>query len=228
MTSILLVEDDVAIRDIMERAFEREGMKVKVVGDGEAALKSFRSASSFDLVVLDIMLPDINGITLCQELRKNSDIPIIMLTARGGEGSVVMGLEVGADDYITKPVSPLEVVSRVRAHLRRRRMDGRALDQKLIFPGLMIDLLRRQVSVQEKLVDLTATEFEILKFLAASPGRVYSREQIMQHLCDGEFYVEPRTADVHVQHIRKKIEPDPKTPRYVQTVRGIGFKFAEI
>ena len=139
-----------------------------------------------------------------------------------------MGLEVGADDYITKPVSPLEVVSRVRAHLRRRRMDGRALDQKLIFPGLMIDLLRRQVSVQEKLVDLTATEFEILKFLAASPGRVYSREQIMQHLWDGEFYGEPRTADVHVQHIRKKIEPDPKTPRYVQTVRGIGFKFAEI
>ena len=228
MTSILLVEDDVAIRNIMERAFEREGMKVKAVGDGEAALKSFRSASSFDLVVLDIMLPDINGITLCQELRKNSDIPIIMLTARGGEGSVVMGLEVGADDYITKPVSPLEVVSRVRAHLRRRRMDGRASDQKLVFPGLVIDLLRRQVLAQENLVDLTATEFEILRFLAASPGRVYSRQQIMQHLWDGEFYGEPRTADVHVQHIRKKIEPDPKTPRYVQTVRGIGFKFAEI
>ena len=228
MTSILLVEDDVAIRDIMERAFEREGMKVKVVGDGEAALKSFRSASSFDLVVLDIMLPDINGITLCQELRKNSDIPIIMLTARGGEGSVVMGLEVGADDYITKPVSPLEVVSRVRAHLRRRRMDGRASDQKLVFPGLVIDLLRRQVLAQENLVDLTATEFEILRFLAASPGRVYSRQQIMQHLWDGEFYGEPRTADVHVQHIRKKIEPNPKNPRYVQTVRGIGFKFTEI
>ena len=228
MTSILLVEDDVAIRDIMERAFEREGMKVKVVGDGEAALKSFRSASSFDLVVLDIMPPDINGITLCQELRKNSDIPIIMLTARGGEGSVVMGLEVGADDYITKPVSPLEVVSRVRAHLRRRRMDGRASDQKLVFPGLVIDLLRRQVLAQENLVDLTATEFEILRFLAASPGRVYSRQQIMQHLWDGEFYGEPRTADVHVQHIRKKIEPDPKNPRYVQTVRGIGFKFTEI
>ena len=228
MTKILIVEDDVAIREIMERAFEREGMRVKAVGDGEEALKSLRSAGSFDLVVLDIMLPDISGINLCQEFRKSSDIPIVMLTARGGEGSVVMGLEVGADDYITKPVSPLEVVSRVRAHLRRRRMDGRALDRKLIFPGLMIDLLRRQVSVQEKLVDLTATEFEILKFLAASPGRVYSREQIMQHLWDGEFYGEPRTADVHVQHIRKKIEPDPKTPRYVQTVRGIGFKFAEI
>ncbi len=228
MPKILLVEDDVAIRSVMERAFEREGLSVKAVGDGEAALKSFRSSGFFDLVVLDIMLPGADGITLCRELRKSSDVPIMMLTARDGEGNVVMGLEVGADDYVTKPVSPLEVVSRVRAHLRRRRMDGRASDQKLIFPGLVIDLLRRQVSVQESLVDLTATEFEILRFLATSPGRVYSRWQIMQHLWDGEFYGEPRTADVHVQRIRKKIEPDPKDPYYIKTVRGMGFKFAEI
>jgi DNA-binding response OmpR family regulator len=228
MPRILLVEDDVGVRDIMERAFEREGMSVKVVGDGETALKSFHSSSSFDLVVLDIMLPGVDGITLCQELRKSSDVPIIMLTARDGERSVVMGLEVGADDYVTKPVSPLEVVSRVRANLRRQRMDGQASDQKLIFPGLVIDLLRRQVLAQEHLIDLTATEFEILRFFAASPGRVYSRQQIMQHLWDGEFYGEPRTADVHIQHIRKKIEPDPKAPRYIKTVRGMGFKFAEI
>lgn len=228
MPRILLVEDDVAIRSVMERAFEREGMSVTAVGDGEAALKSFRSSSLFDLVVLDIMLPGADGITLCQELRKSSDVPIIMLTARDGETNVVMGLEVGADDYITKPVSPLEVVSRIRAHLRRRRMDGRASDQKLTFPGLAIDLLRRQVSVQERLVDMTATEFEILRFLAASPGRVYSRRQIMQHLWDGEFYGEPRTADVHIQRIRKKIEPDSKDPYYIKTVRGMGFKFAEI
>ena len=228
MPRILFVEDDAAIRDILERTFEREGMEVKAVGDGEAALRSFRSASSFDLVVLDIMLPDTDGITLCQELRKSSDIPIVMLTARGGEASVVMGLEVGADDYVTKPVRPLEVVSRVRAHLRRRRMDGRASDQKLVFDGLVIDLFRRQVLVQENFVELTATEFEILSFLAASPGRVYSREQIMQHIWDGEFYGEPRTADVHIQHIRKKIEADPKNPIYIKTVRGMGFKFAEI
>ncbi len=228
MPRILLVEDDVAIRSIMERAFEREGMSVKAIADGEAALRSFRSSSnSFDVVVLDIMLPGVDGITLCQELRKSSDVPIVMLTARDGERNVVMGLEVGADDYISKPVSPLEVVSRVRAHLRRRHMDGRALDQKLTFPGLVIDLLRRQVLVQENLVDLTATEFEILRYLAASPGRVYSRQQIMQHLWDGEFYGEPRTADVHIQRIRKKIEPDPKSPRYIKTVRGMGFKFAE-
>ena len=229
MPRILLVEDDVAIRSIMERAFEREGMSVKAIADGEAALRSFRSSSnSFDVVVLDIMLPGVDGITLCQELRKSSDVPIVMLTARDGERNVVMGLEVGADDYVSKPVSPLEVVSRVRAHLRRRHMDGRALDQKLTFPGLAIDLLRRQVLVQENLVDLTATEFEILRYLAASPGRVYSRQQIMQHLWDGEFYGEPRTADVHIQRIRKKIEPDPKSPRYIKTVRGVGFKFAEV
>src|ERR671933_220015 len=228
MPRILLVEDDVAIRSVMERAFEREGMSVKAIGDSEAALKSFRSADSFDVVVLDIMLPGVDGITLCQELRKSSDVPIVMLTARDGERNVVMGLEVGADDYVSKPVSPLEVVSRVRAHLRRRHMDGRALDQKLTFPGLVIDLLRRQVLVQENLVDLTATEFEILRYLAASPGRVYSRQQIMQHLWDGEFYGEPRTADVHIQRIRKKIEPDPKSPRYIKTVRGMGFKFAEV
>ena len=213
----------------MERAFEREGMSVKAIADGEAALRSFRSSSnSFDVVVLDIMLPGVDGITLCQELRKSSDVPIVMLTARDGERNVVMGLEVGADDYVSKPVSPLEVVSRVRAHLRRRHMDGRALDQKLTFPGLVIDLLRRQVLVQENLVDLTATEFEILRYLAASPGRVYSRQQIMQHLWDGEFYGEPRTADVHIQRIRKKIEPDPRSPRYIKTVRGMGFKFAEV
>jgi DNA-binding response OmpR family regulator len=227
MTRILLVEDDVAISSILERAFEREGMKVEAVADGEAALKSFRSSGSFDLVLLDIMLPDTNGIAVCQTLRKSSDVPIVMLTARSGEESVVMGLEVGADDYIKKPVGPTEVVSRVRAHLRRRRMDGRASDRKLTFPGLVIDPLRRQVSVHENLIDLTATEFEILNFLAASPGRVYNRDQIMQHLWDGEFYGEPRTADVHVQHIRKKIEADPKNPTYIKTVRGIGFKFAD-
>ena len=228
MTKILLVEDDVAISSILERAFEREGMTVEAVGNGEAALRSFRSAGSFDLVLLDIMLQDTNGIAVCQMLRKSSDVPIVMLTARNGEESVVMGLEVGADDYIKKPVGPTEVVSRVRAHLRRRRMDGRASDRKLTFPGLAIDPVRRQVSVHENLIDLTATEFEILSFLAASPGRVYSREQIMQHLWDGEFYGEPRTADVHIQHIRKKIEADPKSPVYIKTVRGIGFKFAEI
>jgi DNA-binding response OmpR family regulator len=226
MPNILIVEDDPAVRDIVQIALEREGMSVEAVGDGEAALKHFRSAGSFDLVVLDIMLPGIDGISLCQELRKSSDVPVVMLTARDGERSVVLGLEVGADDYVTKPVSPLEMVSRVRAHLRRRRMN--APDQRLAFPGLVIDLLRRQVWAGDNRVDLTAAEFEVLRFLAAHPGWVYSRQQIMEQLWGGEFYGEVRTADVHIRNIRRKIETDPKNPRYIQTVRGMGYKFAEI
>ena len=226
MPNILIVEDDLAVRDIVQIALEREGMSVEAVGDGESALKRFRSAGAFDLVVLDIMLPGIDGISLCQELRKSSDVPVVMLTARDGERSVVLGLEVGADDYITKPISPLEVVSRVRAHLRRRRMN--APDQRLAFPGLVIDLLRRQVWVGENRVDLTAAEFEVLSSLAAHPGWVYSRQQIMEQLWDGEFYGELRTADVHVRNIRRKIETNPRKPRYILTVRGMGYKFAEM
>ena len=225
MPNILIVEDDPAVRDIMHIALEREGMSVEAVEDGETALKRFRSAGSFDLVVLDIMLPGIDGITLCQELRKSSDVPVIMLTARDGERSVVLGLEVGADDYVTKPVSPLEMVSRIRAHLRRQRID--APDQRLVFPGLVIDLLRRQVWVGENRVDLTAAEFEVLKFLAAHPGWIFSRQQIMEHLWDGDFYGEVRTVDVHVRNIRRKIEVDAKSPRYILTARGMGYKFAE-
>jgi len=226
MPNILIVEDDLAVRDIVQIALEREGMSVEAVGDGESALKRFRSAGTFDLVVLDIMLPGIDGISLCQELRKSSDVPVVMLTARDGERSVVLGLEVGADDYVTKPVSPLEVVSRVRAHLRRRRMN--APDQRLAFPGLVIDLLRRQVWVGENRVDLTAAEFEVLSSLAAHPGWVYSRQQIMEQLWDGAFYGELRTVDVHVRNIRRKIEADPRKPRYILTVRGMGYKFAEM
>jgi two-component system alkaline phosphatase synthesis response regulator PhoP len=226
MPNILIVEDDPAVRDIVQIALEREGMSVEAVEDGETALKRFRSAGSFDLVVLDIMLPGIDGITLCQELRKSSDVPVVMLTARDGERSVVLGLEVGADDYVTKPVSPLEMVSRIRAHLRRQRID--APDQRLVFPGLVIDLLRRHVWVGEDRVELTAAEFEVLRFLAAHPGWIYSRQQIMEQLWDGEFYGEVRTADVHVRNIRRKIETDPKNPRYILTVRGMGYKFAEM
>ena len=228
MPKILIVEDDPAVRDILKIALEREGMTVEAVGNGEAALKSFRSVGSLDLVILDVMLPDTDGITLCQELRRNSDVPIVMLTAREGERNVVVGLEVGADDYITKPASPAEVVSRVRAHLRRRRMDARNASIKYEFPGLVVDLSSRQVWVLGERVDLTTTEFEILSFLAAHPGWVYSRQQIMQQLWDGVFYGEARSADVHIQRIRKKIELDPGNPRYIRTVRGIGYKFAEL
>ena len=228
MPKILIVEDDPAVRDIVKIALEREGMTVEAVGDGETALESFRSTSPVDLAILDIMLPGIDGITLCQEIRKSSDVPIVMLTARDSETDVVVGLTVGADDYVTKPVSPVELVSRVRAHLRRRRMDAQSANLKYEFPGLVVDLSRRRVWVEGEQVDLTATEFEILSFLAAHPGWVYSRQQIMQQLWDENFYGEARSADVHIQRIRKKIEQDPRNPRYIQTVRGIGYKFAEV
>ena len=228
MPNILIVEDDPAVRDVLKIALEREGMLVEAVGDGETALKRFRSLDALDLVVLDIMLPDIDGITLCQEFRRSSDVPIIMLTAREGERNVVLGLEVGADDYVIKPASPAEVVSRVRANLRRRRIDAQAANLKYEFGDLVVDLSRRQVWFHGERVDLTATEFEILRFLAAHPGWVYSRQQIMQQLWDGNFYGETRSADVHIQRIRKKIEPDPRNPRYIQTVRGMGYRFTDL
>ena len=233
MTRILIVEDDPAVRDVVEHALSREGMETQTAADGEKALQSLRAARPFDLVVLDVMLPGIDGISVCQELRNgdspSTDAPVLMLTARDDETSVVVGLEVGADDYVTKPFRPRELVSRVRAHLRRRRLDSKVAPQeqsRLEFPGLQVDLFGRQVFADGEPVDLTAKEFDVLSLLASHPGRVYGREQIMRHLWNGEFFGEARAADVHIQHIRKKIEPDPKNPRYVQTVRGAGYKFA--
>jgi len=227
MSRILVVEDDPGVREIVKIALEREGMAVEEVGDGESALRSFRSFRSFDLVLLDIMLPGIDGITVCQEIRRMSNVPIVVLTVRDGETSVVVGLEVGADDYVTKPFSTAELVSRVRAHLRRRRMDTMDSDQRLEFPGLVIDLVRRQVLVGEANVYLTATEFAILTFLAAHPGQVFSRHQIMEQHWDGAYVGGAHVTLVHIQHIREKIEPDPKKPRYIHTVRGAGYKFTE-
>lgn len=235
MSRILVVEDDAAVRDVVEHALTREGMEVATTTDGEEALKRLNSSDLFDLVVLDVMLPGMDGISVCQELRKgdspSAEAPVIMLTARDDEMSVVVGLEVGADDYISKPFRPRELVSRVRAHIRRQRLLSKAVPsehKKLEFPGLEVDLFGRRVLAGGEEVELTAKEFDVLAFLATSPGRVYSREQIMRHLWDGEFYGEARAADVHIQHLRKKIEPDPQHPRYLLTVRGAGYKFANI
>ncbi len=235
MSRILVVEDDAAVRDVVEHALTREGMEVATTTDGEEALKRLEGPDLFDLVVLDVMLPGMDGISVCQELRKgdspSAEAPVIMLTARDDEMSVVVGLEVGADDYISKPFRPRELVSRVRAHIRRQRLLSKAVPsehKKLEFPGLEVDLFGRQVLAGGEEVELTAKEFDVLAFLATSPGRVYSREQIMRHLWDGEFYGEARAADVHIQHLRKKIEPDPQHPHYLLTVRGAGYKFANI
>src|SRR5918994_1984471 len=182
MPRVLIVEDDNAMRDMVGYALAEEGMEVEAVADGESALEIFSRSGPFDLVILDVMLPGIDGVSVCKELTSKSDVPIIMLTARDDETSVVVGLEVGADDYVTKPFSTRQLASRVRSHLRRRRLDARVLDQRLAFPGLVVDVLRRQVRVRGKTVRLTPTEFDILKILAAQPGRILSREQITRHL----------------------------------------------
>jgi DNA-binding response OmpR family regulator len=234
MPKILIVEDDPAVRDVVEYALSREGMDTEAVSSAEAATERLFSDAAYDLVILDLMLPDTDGVTLCRELRSadcaSRDVPVIMLTARDDETSVVVGLEVGADDYVTKPFSPRQLVSRVRAHLRRQRLSSRTgadERQKLEFPGLTIDLLRREVLVGDKPIELTSKEFEVLALLASHPGRVYGREEIMAHLWGGDFFGEVRAADVHVQHIRKKIESDPKNPSFIETVRGAGYRFAE-
>lgn len=233
---VLIVEDDAAVSDILEHALAREGLSTRAVASGEEALACLKEAEeAFDLVVLDVMLPGMNGLSVCREIRAgaageaNKVVPVIMLSARDGETSVVVGLEVGADDYVTKPFSPRQLVSRVRAHLRRRRMDagGEERRQRLEFPGLKIDLLGRKVIAGGTPVSLTPKEFDVLALLASHPGRVYDRRQIMDHLWNGDFRGEPRAADVHIQHIRKKLEDDPDDPRYVLTVRGVGYKFAE-
>ena len=232
MPKVLIVEDDPAVRDVVEYALAREGMETETTASGEAATELLYSDARFDLVILDVMLPDTDGVTLCRELRSADsalrDVPVIMVTARDDETSVVVGLEVGADDYVTKPFSPRQLVSRVRAHLRRRRLDSRHPERKLEFPGLTIDLIRREVLAGGRPVELTFKEFEVLALLASHPGQVYHREHIMAHLWRGDFYGEARAADVHVQHIRGKIEPDPKNPHFIETVRGAGYRFAQL
>src|SRR5918911_285050 len=173
MTRVLIVEDDRAVRDVIEHALSREGMETVSVSDGEKAMEILRAAKPFDLVVLDVMLPGMDGISVCQELRNgdspSTDAPVVILTARDDETSVVVGLEVGADDYVTKPFRPRELVSRVRAHLRRRRLDAKGVSgkqQKLEFPGLEVDLRGRRVTSGDSSVDLTAKEFEVLALLA--------------------------------------------------------------
>jgi DNA-binding response OmpR family regulator len=192
------------------------------------ALEQFAS-ERVDLVVLDIMLPKLDGLEVCKQLRSMSAVPIIMLTARDDELDKVLGLELGADDYITKPFSIREFRSRVRALLRRaavsRQVDGEG--ELISAEGLTIDLARRLVEVEAKRVQLTYVEFELLRILASNPGRVYSRRMLLEALWGGADYREPRTIDVHVRHLREKLERDPADPEYILTVRGVGYRFRD-
>src|SRR5512135_102882 len=195
--------------------------------DGQESLDRF-SEERFDLVVLDIMLPKLDGIEVCRRLRTRSQVPIIMLTAKGDEIDKVAGLEMGADDYITKPFSVREFRSRVKAALRRGNMAAAgSVEEPIRVGGLEIDPERRAVTLEGDPVKLTYVEFEILATLAAAPGRVLTREALLEHIWGDSTYRDPRTVDVHIRHLREKLEADPKNPDYLFTVRGVGYRFRD-
>ena len=226
-TRILLVDDEQSIQTLLSYPLRKDGYHVTSALDGREALERFKEAR-FDLVVLDLMLPKLDGVEVCRQLRRHSQVPIIMLTAKGSETDKVAGLEVGADDYITKPFSMREFRSRVKAALRRSRMGGEPLDEEPIDLGdLKIDFARRMVTLRREEVRVTYVEFEILAALARSPGRVLSRETLLEHVWGDSEYRDPRTVDVHIRHLREKLESDPKEPEFLFTVRGVGYRFRE-
>jgi len=225
-STILLVDDEDAVQKLLAYPLERDGFRVVQARDGQEALERF-GRERIDLVVLDLMLPKLDGLEVCKRLRAASSVPIIMLTARDDELDKVLGLELGADDYITKPFSIREFRSRVRALLRRAASTpgGRREEELIESDGLTMDLGTREVQAHGNAVQLTYVEFELLRTLASHAGRVYTREQLLQALWGGAEYREPRTIDVHVRHLREKLERDPREPEFILTVRGVGYRF---
>jgi two-component system, OmpR family, response regulator VicR len=228
MTRILVVDDEKTIVKGLKFSLEKEGYEVFTAYDGEEALRVFSSEKP-DLIILDLMLPEIDGFEVCRRLRKTEEVPIIMLTARGEDIDKILGLELGADDYVTKPFNPRELAARVKAILRRAHTTG--LDpsnmQVIRLQNLQIDLFQHKVRVHDKDVDLTSKEFALLSLLASNPGRVFSRVQLLEHVWGYEFYGDARTVDVHIRHLREKIESDPSAPQLILTVWGAGYKFRE-
>ena len=227
---ILLVDDEQSIQTLLSYPLRKEGYHVTSALDGSEALQRF-DEGRFDLVVLDLMLPRRDGVEVCRELRARSQVPIIMLTAKGSESDKVAGLEVGADDYITKPFSMREFRSRVKAALRRSRMAGAAAENAdsgpIVHEDLTIDFDRRLVTLAGEEIRVTYVEFEILGALARSPGRVLTRETLLEHVWGDSEYRDPRTVDVHIRHLREKLEREPKEPQFLFTVRGVGYRFVE-
>lgn len=225
MKTILVVEDEAAIARLVRDYLEQAGFGVLLASDGEAALVQARAAKP-DLVVLDLGLPVRDGLDVTRELRRFSDVPIIVVTARGEETDRIVGLELGADDYVVKPFSPKELVARVRAVFRRTEVRQEAAET-LRVGDVEIDLPRMRVAIGGRAVDLTATEFHLLVTLAREPGRVFTRGQLLDALHGVAFEAYERAIDAHVKNIRRKIEPSPAAPRYIQTVYGVGYRFAE-
>ena len=227
---ILLVDDEQSIQTLLSYPLRRDGYEVVQAADGAEALERF-DEQSFDLVVLDLMLPRMDGLEVCRRLRSQSSVPIIMLTARSEEIDKVLGLEIGADDYITKPFSLREFSSRIKAALRRAEMsrptETSPDEAPLQVRDLRIDFPKRSVRISGEETQLTFVEFEILAALARAPGRVFTRDMLLARIWGDSAYRDPRTIDVHIRHLREKIERDPKDPEYLFTVRGVGYRFRD-
>lgn len=222
--SVLIVDDDVKLVTLLQTYFAKEGYITYTANDGLDALQVVRERKP-DIMVLDLMLPGLDGLDVCRKIRKDNDIPIIMLTARDEESDRLVGLEIGADDYVTKPFSPKEVVARAKAILRRANKNV-VRSEPIKVGTLAIDLERHQVTNGDQIVDVTPTEFKIVELLAGNAGKVYSRLQIVEQIQGYSFEGYERTIDAHIKNLRRKIEISSKEPQYIQTVYGIGYKFA--
>jgi len=225
MTQLLLVEDSDELRDTLAYLLRREGYEVRAVADGAAALTEFHRQSP-DIVVLDLMIPEVPGIDVCRQIRLTSDVPIIILTAQVGEANIVVGLESGADDYITKPFSVPELLARLRSLLRRQRVDQPA-EALLSIRGLVVDVQRHRVSLDGRELDMPLREFDLLELLMRHAGRVLTRRQIIDSVWGADYFGDTKTLDVHIRRLRAKIEADPARPTRLVTLRGLGYRMEE-
>ncbi|MCX5070699.1 response regulator transcription factor [Micromonospora lupini] len=223
---VLIAEDDEKQAELARRYLEREGHAVIVVGDGRAALEQVRQRPPA-LLILDVMMPKVDGLDVCRILRRESDLPVLMLTARSTEDDLLLGLDLGADDYMTKPYSPRELVARVRTLLRRGQRSAPVVDPVLRVGALHVDPVRHEVRADGRRVDCTPGEFHLLQAMAAQPGRAFTRDQLLGYLHGFDRYITGRTVDVHVMNLRRKIEPNPRKPTRLVTVYGVGYKLAE-
>lgn len=224
LAKILVVDDDPAIRNLIQRFLSKQNYQVEAAEDGKTALATFEQFNP-DLVILDVNLPDAIGYNLCEEMQTRTKVFVLMLTSRADEADKIRGFSQGADDYLTKPFSLAELEVRVGAILKRQRTVTAAEKQRLIFEKLVIDPERREVTLNHELIPLTALEFDLLRFLASHPGRVWRRSELIQEVWDYEYVGDQRVVDVHIGQIRKKIEIDTTQPILIQTVRGVGYKF---
>ena len=226
-SKVLVVDDEKLIVKGIKFSLEQEGWEVDAAYDGEEAL-GFAKAKKYDLIILDVMLPKFDGLQVCQQIRESSDVPIIMLTAKGEDMDKIMGLEYGADDYVTKPFNILELKARIRAILRRSAREDKQQNKKMIeIDDLRLEINSRRVFIGNKEINLTAKEFDMLALLANRPGKVYSRDQLLDTIWGYEYPGDVRTVDVHVRRLREKIEPNPGQPEYIHTKWGVGYYFKD-